>query len=442
MNTFERIKDIASIKLQLIILVLFLGPITTIQAQETSPKSTLIETQADTDWQALTIAMSSMGTGYEKAVKNGILEMHRYEDSIFKKSSKLAKAFWDNYPQDARRDKALYRFFSVFAQPHFIADDIPDSRKQFLDSLPSGDMRNSVLEVMDYVARDQWLNTGDAMVASILNSNATLERKESAAFLLISREFLYNIKFVNLFREAKKKINVNYWGRYEIQYWQHIRLLLENHVNTYGTLEIASNRVQNILSLLKRYSPVASDAYWQYFSKTTGTNNPLSEQAGVKALHKIAVENATAIEALKEVDFTKPLNMAFTAMDGSKVDLSKMRGKVVLIDFWATYCGPCIKEMPHVRAMYDKYRDQGFEVIGIAADGDANRNRVLDILKKKGANWPQRLDQGSDVSVSLHSLYKITVLPTVWLLNKEGVIVDTSARGERLEPLIREHLGL
>ncbi|MDO5968735.1 TlpA disulfide reductase family protein, partial [Flavivirga aquimarina] len=153
-------------------------------------------------------------------------------------------------------------------------------------------------------------------------------------------------------------------------------------------------------------------------------------------------ENVAAIEALKEVDYSKPLDMVFTAIDGSIVDLNTMRGKVVLIDFWATYCSPCVKEMPHVRAMYDKYRDRGFEVIGIAVDNDAAKERILSILKKTGANWPQRLDKGADATVSLHALYEIKTLPTVWLLNKEGVIVDRNARGERLEPLIREHLGL
>ena len=92
--------------------------------------------------------------------------------------------------------------------------------------------------------------------------------------------------------------------------------------------------------------------------------------------------------------------------------------------------------------MYDKYRKKGFEVIGLAGDGDKTKKRLLEIIKKQGAIWPQYLDKGKNTNVSYHSLYNINSLPTVWLLNKEGIIVDRNARGARLEPLIRKYLEL
>src|SRR5471030_1254825 len=69
----------------------------------------------------------------------------------------------------------------------------------------------------------------------------------------------------------------------------------------------------------------------------------------------------------------KPLDLKFTAVDGKKVDLADMRGKVVLIDFWATWCPPCRAEVPDVVATYKKYHDQGFEVVGISLDQDKDR---------------------------------------------------------------------
>jgi len=92
--------------------------------------------------------------------------------------------------------------------------------------------------------------------------------------------------------------------------------------------------------------------------------------------------------------------------------------------------------------MYDKYRNQGFEVIGIAMDEESAKKRVQEILKKNNALWPQRFEGKGFSGDSYGLLYGINSLPTVWLIDKEGKIVDSNARGEKLEPLIRKYLGL
>ncbi|AXP80862.1 Thiol-disulfide oxidoreductase ResA [Mariniflexile rhizosphaerae] len=443
MNTIKKFKGTTLPRLKNSILPLLVFFTINMQAQEPNTNTTVIETQADIDWKALEDAMTYLGSAEEaqRAREGGVLEIRRYEDGFLRKRARLAAAFWNNYPQDERRDRALGLFFNAYAEPYFVPKTIPDSLVQLLASIPPKDFKRFLrLLPVDTVAWEQWRKTGDAMAESVLASNTSLKRKEGAEFQLISREFRQALRLYSPLE--KEKLEADYWNRFDQQYWQHIRLRLEHHANKYASMEIVSDRVQNILTLLKNFSPVAADAYWKYFFEITSSDHPQADQKGIKVLHKVAAENVEAIETLKGVDYTKPLEMAFTAMDGTKVDLAKMRGKVVLIDFWATYCAPCIKEMPHVRSLYDKYRNQGFEVIGIAADNDAAKDRIEGILKKTGANWPQRLDQGSDASVSLHALYGITSLPTVWLLNKEGIIVDRDARGERLEPLIRKYLEL
>lgn len=443
MSTIKKNRKITKLKTGILLLLLFTWKLTTIQAQEKKTNEVAIETQVDRDFKELDSLVWRkyiLGDAYEVAIKSGFLEFRQFEDSINKNRTRLVKAFWDKYPNN---HEAFNLFFNPYLKPHFIPEVISDSLSQLIRSRRAGsrkDMSVFRLSPLDHKAMEKWLKTGDDMVASILNSNASIEFKELAELHLIGREFRSAILL--RYKGAKDKWEADYWNRFEIQYWKFLCLQLEKHVNKYASLEVAADHVKHMLTLLKIFSSSAQEAYWNYFYKITGSNHPQADQAGIKALHKIAEENIAAINALKEVDGTKPIEMTFTAMDGSKVNLADMRGKPVLIDFWATTCGPCIKEMPHVQAMYNKYKEQGFEVLGIAADGDGAREKIEAILKKTGANWPQLLDRGSDASVSFHALYKITTLPTVWLLNKEGVIVDRDARGTRLEPLIRKYLGL
>jgi thiol-disulfide isomerase/thioredoxin len=134
----------------------------------------------------------------------------------------------------------------------------------------------------------------------------------------------------------------------------------------------------------------------------------------------------------------KPVNIRYTALDGRQVDLAKMKGKVVLIDFWATWCGPCVGEVPNVKAAYDKLHGQGFEIVGISFD--ESKDKLADFVKDKGMAWPQYFD-GKGWGNQFGQEFGIDSIPSMWLVDKQGNLRDQNARGaleEKVSKLLAE----
>jgi len=133
----------------------------------------------------------------------------------------------------------------------------------------------------------------------------------------------------------------------------------------------------------------------------------------------------------------KSLELSFTALDGRKVDLKKLRDKVVLIDFWATWCVPCIQGLPTIKAIYEKYHSKGLEIIGISLD--KQRAAVEQFLKKHQIPWPQYFD-GKGWQTYWAQYYGIQAIPTMWLVDKKGILRDQNAR-QNLEQKIQKLLN-
>jgi thiol-disulfide isomerase/thioredoxin len=118
----------------------------------------------------------------------------------------------------------------------------------------------------------------------------------------------------------------------------------------------------------------------------------------------------------------KPLELSFTAADGAKVDLAKLRGKVVIIDFWASWCAPCMQAVPDVVALYKKLHGKGLEIVGICLDED--KGAMEGVTQSSGMVWPQYFDgKGWDNAISTR--YGITDIPQMWLVDRKGMVVDT-----------------
>lgn len=133
-----------------------------------------------------------------------------------------------------------------------------------------------------------------------------------------------------------------------------------------------------------------------------------------------------------------------TTLDGQPFDLQEFRGenRVILVDFWATWCGPCIGELPNLKAHYEAYRGQGFDVVGVSLDDDPAA--LQQFLTDQQIEWTTVIDaepanQGWDNPVARQ--FGISAIPACILINQEGKVVSLNARGAELGRLLEELLG-
>jgi thiol-disulfide isomerase/thioredoxin len=120
---------------------------------------------------------------------------------------------------------------------------------------------------------------------------------------------------------------------------------------------------------------------------------------------------------------------------GTKVKLSSLKGKVVIIDFWASWCGPCRRSMPALKAVYKKYKDKGLEIYGISLD---DNNAAWDkAVKEDRTPWLHVIDREGGIARK----WGIQYIPTSFLLDKEGKLIAVNTEKEELEKLLKQLLG-
>ncbi|MBI2814667.1 MAG: TlpA family protein disulfide reductase [Opitutae bacterium] len=196
----------------------------------------------------------------------------------------------------------------------------------------------------------------------------------------------------------------------------------------------------NMYAFEAAHTPAEAAAAWRRFADFP--YEPLAEKARGKA---------RAFEAI-----SRPVELAFTALDGRAVDVAKLRGKVVLLDFWATWCGPCMMEMPNVKKVYAAYHDKGFEIVGISCDvapegamgswvkAARTGPQVLEFCQKNDMPWPEHYDgkKHNEGGNSLAARFAVTGIPAAFLLDQTGQVVGLNLRGEALELEVKRLLKL
>ncbi|QDO95498.1 AhpC/TSA family protein [Formosa sediminum] len=197
--------------------------------------------------------------------------------------------------------------------------------------------------------------------------------------------------------------------------------ILSNYPDSYGTYFYIKN-------YMLRYDPL-----------------PVVEQAFANLSDRIKNSKEATVfkDEVKELKRSfvggTPENFTIPSLDGGETSLYQYRGKVLLIDFWATWCGPCLKAMPHVGEIYEEFHPQGLEVLGISYDRDESKWRNF-LKQNEYVVW----DQASSLlewNCPSAKTFAITMIPETILIDKEGVIVARGLQGEELESKIKELLA-
>ena len=138
----------------------------------------------------------------------------------------------------------------------------------------------------------------------------------------------------------------------------------------------------------------------------------------------------------------KPMEVRGTTVDGKTFDVQSLAGKVVLVDFWATWCGPCMAELPTLRECYEKYHDRGFEVVGISLDDD--RGRLTAFLTREELPWTTLFSDDAEATGWKHPLasrYGVMSIPRGVLIDRKGTVVSLDAHGDALWDLLAKEIG-
>ena len=203
-----------------------------------------------------------------------------------------------------------------------------------------------------------------------------------------------------------------------------------NRTNTLMVDKISKNT--NMYSSIMAIQALDPDKYSDlYKSLDAGLSKKFPNDKNVIMFHEV-VERMLSTnigQFAPEISLPSP--------DGKEIALSSLKGKLVLIDFWASWCGPCRKEMPNVIKIYSKFKNKGFEIYGVSLDQD--KEKWMEAITKDGINWPQVSDLKYWDNVAAR-IYNVQGIPYTVLIDKDGKIIAKNLRGQELEKKIAEVL--
>lgn len=272
---------------------------------------------------------------------------------------------------------------------------------------------------------------GDAQKFSqfrnITNSDETVKLNE-----FVDQMRIYNYKkdsatqYLRAHPEQEKAINESFYLVYlEFRNYKE-RFLMEN---------------PNSAALLPILSEVDTDKEFPLYEKVV--QNLLTGFPESPSVQQVKMQYEQIMAKKQAMSFLDPgreaMDFSQNKADGTPLKLSDLRGKVVLLDFWASWCGPCRQENPNVVRLYEKYKDAGFTVMSVSLDN--NKANWEKAIEKDKLAWPNHVSDLKGWQNEAAKLYKVNGIPFTVLLDKDGKVINKNLRGADLENTLKAIFG-
>lgn len=223
-----------------------------------------------------------------------------------------------------------------------------------------------------------------------------------------------------------------------------------DYANKLVTLRVGGNRVVELADAQLAKIPAGSNTYRMALGGLVKGFKDVDNSAWLvmlqryldkyrkKDMGEIAALAMDLERAATNVPGLAPPNLEGMTPDSTRFSLASLRGKVVMLDFWASWCAPCRRENPNVKRLYEKYKDKGFDILGVSLDRDAPSWKRA--IETDGLTWHHISDLGGWQSRHAQ-LYGVTSIPQTLLLDKEGKLIQRNLQGPALEAKLKEIFG-